>query len=40
MPHADIDHEFNFIELHLNNGKKKCICVQEKENIKDQNNLF
>ena len=35
--HAEIDHEFNFIKLHLNNRKKKCIRMQEKQSIKAQN---
>ena len=35
--HAEIDHEFNFIKLLLNNRKKKCIRMQEKQSIKAQN---
>ena len=35
--HAEIDHEFNFIKLHLNNRNKKCIRMQEKQSIKAQN---
>ena len=35
--HAEIDHELNFIKLRLNNRKKKCIRMQEKQIIKAQN---